>query len=94
VGRDRICTISLANMFYYQDIVVEFLRETRTIFVNTECSIQLTEGMGNNVGSYWYCDALAVDFGEKAIPVRGHLCERHWRASPVSVAVERTLVRH
>jgi hypothetical protein len=52
-------------------IVVEYLRENRAIFVNTECCIQLNEGTNNDIGPHWYCDALAVDLGEKAV----YLCE-------------------
>jgi hypothetical protein len=59
------------KMAYYQDIVVDYLRENRAVFVNTECCIQLNEGTNNNIGPHWYCDALAVDFGQKAV----YLCE-------------------
>ena len=58
-------------MGYYQDVVVEYLRENRAIFINTECCIQLHEGTNNNIGPHWYCDALAVDFAKKSV----YLCE-------------------
>jgi hypothetical protein len=58
-------------MAYYQDVVVEYLRENRAIFTNTECCIQLNEGDPDTSGAHWYCDALAVDLREKAV----YLCE-------------------
>jgi hypothetical protein len=58
-------------MGYYQDVVVEFLRENRAVFINTECCIQLNPGTNNDIGLHWYCDALAVDFDKEAV----YLCE-------------------
>jgi hypothetical protein len=58
-------------MAYYQDVVVEYLRENRAIFTNTECCIQLNKGNPDISGPHWYCDALAVDLDAKAV----YLCE-------------------
>ena len=59
-------------MDYYQGIVVEYLRADRSVFVNAECCIQLNEADSpDGSGLHWYCDALAVDFTEKAV----YLCE-------------------
>jgi hypothetical protein len=48
-------------MDYYQGVVVEYLRATRTRFVNTECLIQLVDGDVPDKGLHWYCDAVVVD---------------------------------
>jgi hypothetical protein len=59
-------------MAYYQDVVVEYLREKRYIFVNTECCIQLSEGRDvQGWGPHWYCDAIAVDLKASCV----YLCE-------------------
>src|ERR1700692_3493662 len=70
----RGAVLVYGDMAYYQDIVVEYLRENRAIFVDTECCIRLNEGMNNNIGPHWYCDGLAARgespaaFGERCIP--------------------------
>jgi hypothetical protein len=56
---------------YYQGVVVEYLRADRSIFVNTECLIQLGDGLNPDKATHWYCDALAVDFRSKTV----WLCE-------------------
>jgi hypothetical protein len=86
--------LPFGQMSYYQDIVVDYLRENRAIFVNTECCIQLNEGSGNQIGPYWYCDALAVDFGQNAV----YLCEVTYARGTAALlktsrAVERPLAR-
>jgi hypothetical protein len=48
-------------MDYYQSVVVEYLRATRTRFVNTECLIQLAPGDVPDKGLHWYCDAVVID---------------------------------
>lgn len=58
-------------MDYYQGVVVEYLRATRSRFVNTECLIQLAPGNAPERGLHWYCDAVVVDLKEKVV----HLCE-------------------
>jgi hypothetical protein len=59
-------------MDYFQGVVTAFLRADRSMFVNTECCIQLNAAANpDNSGPHWYCDALAVNFREKEI----FLCE-------------------
>lgn len=60
-------------MDYYQGVVVDFLRATRTRFVNTECLIQLHPGDVPDKGAHWFCDAVTVDFGTPTPSV--YLCE-------------------
>jgi hypothetical protein len=58
-------------MDYFQGAVTEYLRANRSTFVNTECLIQLKPGDSPANGEHWYCDAVAVNFQEKA----AYLCE-------------------
>lgn len=59
-------------MDYYQGVVIEYLRANRSTFVNTECCIQLKDAPNpDGSGPHWYCDAVAVDFEERAV----YLCE-------------------
>jgi hypothetical protein len=58
-------------MDYFQGVVTEYLRANRSTFVNTECLIQLKPGDSPAKGEHWYCDAVAVNFQEKA----AFLCE-------------------
>jgi hypothetical protein len=59
-------------MDYYQSVVTEYIRADRSIFINTECCIQLNPSMNNDVsGPHWYCDAVACDFRNQII----FLCE-------------------
>ena len=58
-------------MDYFQGVVTEYLRANRAVFVNTECLIQLDEGDKQFKDRHWYCDAMAVNFKDKAI----YLCE-------------------
>lgn len=58
-------------MDYFQGVVTEYLRADRTIFVNTECLIQLDGGDPPGKGRHWYCDAVAVNFRDKRV----YLCE-------------------
>lgn len=58
-------------MDYYQGVVTEFLRADRAIFLNTECCIQLHPGASPEVGTHWYCDAVAINMREKHV----FLCE-------------------
>jgi hypothetical protein len=65
-------------MDYYQGVVVEYLRAARSVFVNTECCIQLNSGDNpDGSGPHWYCDALAVDFSVPAV----YLCETSYSKS-------------
>lgn len=59
-------------MDYFEDVVSEYLRADRSLFINTQCCIQLNEGKNPDTsGPHWYCDAIAADFRAKQI----YLCE-------------------
>lgn len=59
-------------MDHFQAVVVDYLRADRSVFVNTECCIQLDPGANPNTsGPHWYCDALALNLREKSV----FLCE-------------------
>ena len=58
-------------MGYFQEVVTEYLRADRAVFVNTECLIRLHPNDISTKGAHWYCDAVAVNFREKSV----HLCE-------------------
>jgi hypothetical protein len=58
-------------MDYFQGVVTEYLRADRAVFVNTECYLSLQPGDAPPRGTSWYCDALAVNFRERAV----YLCE-------------------
>ncbi len=56
---------------YYQGIVYDYLRADRSVFINTECTIQIAPGDQPPKGTSWICDAIAADFQAKTI----FLCE-------------------
>ena len=58
-------------MDYFQGVVTEYLRANRSVFVNTECLIQLDEGNKQLKNRHWFCDAMAVSLKEETI----FLCE-------------------
>jgi hypothetical protein len=59
-------------MDHFEGVVLDFLRADRALFVNSQCCIQLNEGANPDTsGPHWYCDAVAVNFKERA----GYLCE-------------------
>ena len=59
-------------MDYYENVVIEYLRADRTLFVNTECCIQINVGENpDTTGPHWYCDAVVADFRSEQI----FLCE-------------------
>jgi len=58
-------------MDYFQGVVTEYLRADRSMFVNTECLLQLDIGAAPDKGRHWYCDAVAVNLREKTV----YLCE-------------------
>ena len=58
-------------MNYYESVVIDYLRADRTLFVNTECLIQLNAGRNPDKGTHWYCDAVVAVFRTKSI----FLCE-------------------
>lgn len=69
-------------MDYYQHVVIDYLRASRTVFVNTEFCIQLNKHKNpDRSGPHWYCDAVAVDFRSKVI----FLCEISYSKSLASL---------
>jgi len=59
-------------MNHYENVVIDYLRADRAVFVNTECCIQVNPGHNpDKTGPHWYCDAVALDFRAKEI----YLCE-------------------
>ena len=58
-------------MDYYENVVIDYLRADRALFVNTECCIQIKAGRNPAKGTLWYCDAVVADFRSKAV----FLCE-------------------
>ena len=58
-------------MDYFQGVVTEYLRADRSMFVNTECLLQLYPGNVPAKGAHWICDAVAVNFRESSV----YLCE-------------------
>lgn len=71
VGRSHLF-LERDSMDYFQGVVTEYLRADRSIFVNTECCIQLNEGRNpDKSGPHWYCDAVAADFRTSTV----WLCE-------------------
>ena len=55
---------------YFQQVVHEYLRSSRSRFVNSECLIQLDEGTPKRQ-RHWYCDFMTVDFSTSSV----YLCE-------------------
>jgi hypothetical protein len=68
-------------MDYFQGVVTEYLRAKRSVFVNTECLLQLDEGSKQVKDRHWYCDVVAVDFKERAVS----LCEITYSATQQSL---------
>ena len=68
-------------MDYFEGVVTEYLRANRSVFVNTECLIQLDEGNKPLKGRHWYCDAMAVNFRDETI----YLCEITYSATMQSL---------
>jgi len=56
----------------FEGNVVEYLRADRTLFLNTQCCIQLNEADNPDTsGPHWYCDVVVADYRHRAI----FLCE-------------------
>lgn len=68
-------------MDYFQGVVTEYLRAKRSVFVNTECLLQLDDGNQTLKDRHWYCDIVAADFSEKAV----YLCEVTYSATMQSL---------
>ncbi len=59
-------------MDYYQDVVAEYLRADRCVFINHEFTIQLDEGVAQpEKERSWICDLVSVHFRKKTV----FLCE-------------------
>ena len=56
---------------YYQGVVYDYLRADRSVFINTECTIQIEPGDQPPKGKSWICDAIAADFKSGTV----FLCE-------------------
>ena len=55
-------------MSHYEDVVIEYLRADRSLFLNTQCCIQLHPGDNPDTsGPHWYCDAVACDMELEAV---------------------------
>lgn len=69
-------------MDYFEGVVFEFLRADRTLFINTQCCIQLNPSDNPDTsGPHWYCDAIAVCIKRKT----AYLCEITYASSPHSL---------
>ena len=55
---------------YFQQVVVEYLRSSRSRFVNSECLIQLDADVTKKQ-RHWYCDFMTIDFSNSTV----YLCE-------------------
>ena len=95
----RIISLSLAyfnglartkgseSMDYYESVVVNYLRADRTLFLNTECCVQLKQSDNPDstdrfrIGPHWICDAVACDFRKRYI----FLCEISYGARLVDL---------
>ena len=50
-------------MDFFENVVIEYLRADRSLFVNAQCCIQINQGYNpDTTGSHWYCDAVVADF--------------------------------
>lgn len=58
-------------MDYFQGVITEFLRATRSVFVNTEYLLQLDPGDVYIKDRHWYCDAVAINHATQTV----QLCE-------------------
>ncbi len=58
-------------MNYYENVVIDYLRADRAVFVNTEYCIQINEKKNpDRSGPHWYCDAVVINFRSKEIFLR------------------------
>ncbi|EHY0932066.1 TPA: hypothetical protein ACMD08_004519 [Vibrio parahaemolyticus] len=65
-----------------ESLVLEYLRADRSVFVNTQCCIQLFDSPNpDKSGPHWYCDLVAVNFKEKQV----YLCEVTYSKSLASL---------
>ena len=70
-------------MDYYQGVVYDYLQESDgAMFIKAECPIQLGRGKTAPKGTFWYCDAVAVNLREKKV----YLCEVSYSKSLFALA--------
>ncbi|WP_426661137.1 hypothetical protein [Rhodanobacter aciditrophus] len=66
----------------FESVVIEYLRADRSLFINTQCCIQLNPGANPDTsGPHWYCDAVAVSIKRQA----AYLCEITYAHPPTSL---------
>ena len=69
-------------MDHFESVVLEYLRADRSLFVNSQCCIQLNAGANPDTsGPHWYCDAIAVSLKAQA----AYLCEITYANPPNSL---------
>lgn len=69
-------------MDHFESIVLEYLRADRSLFLNSQCCIQLNPGDNpDTTGPHWYCDAVGVSFKSQAV----FLCEITYASPPTSL---------
>lgn len=69
-------------MDHFESVVVEYLRADRSLFVNSQCCIQLNAGQNPDTsGPHWYCDAVALSLKAQA----AYLCEITYANPPNSL---------
>jgi hypothetical protein len=67
---------------HFESVVIEFLRADRSLFLNTQCCIQLNPGANPDTsGPHWYCDAVAVSVRAQC----AYLCEVTYANPPTSL---------
>lgn len=59
-------------MNFYENVVIDYLRADRALFINSQCCIQINDALNPDAsGPHWYSDAIGVDFRNNSI----FLCE-------------------
>ena len=62
---------------YYQSVVAAYLNAKRSLFLKTECMIQIAPGKSPPKGTSWYVDLVALDLKAE----HAYLCEVSYAAS-------------
>lgn len=69
-------------MDHFESVVLEYLRADRSLFVNSQCCIQLNAGANPDTsGPHWYCDAVALSLKAQV----AYLCEITYANPPNSL---------
>lgn len=87
---------------HYEDVVINYLRADRALFINTQCFIQIEDGNAPKKGTSWYCDALTVDLRSSSVflcevsysETLAALCTRLTQWSGAWNAIRSSLVTH